>query len=111
MQAAPPEEQDELLDELWERVLFDGGCLFSTREVLFGFWNVGHESQLSVCRLALAPDQPLEKRFLVSDPELSTFKALTVDQFRHLALQKEAQICFTDIPGIERATVFRALWA
>lgn len=84
------DQQFETLHQIWYLILYSGGVLFSSKETLFSSWLIGH---LSYCT---AQFQNGQMHFLISDPEISSYKLLTVDQMRQYLIDQKSCVNFLD---------------
>lgn len=95
--------------------MHQGGALATCSECVWGFWNIGHVVFISAVILlldCLEPEcedeehqrewdkakYPTDGRcFLIADPEMPLFKALTMDQMAEFIANEELDLSFSNV--------------
>lgn len=88
--SSEPEKQQALIDQLWYRTFFLGGVLFSTNENVAGVY-VGHLAYL------ISFSYQGEKLFLLSDPEISSYKLIDRQLFIKMATDPKVNFDLMDV--------------
>ena len=86
-------KMDYYMEALWTRVARIGGALYSSREVLYKFWIIGHLNYVQAVRVPVSAlpclgvdfehvssKSDFVKLFLIADPEIRDYRVMTMTQ-------------------------------